>query len=70
MVCNIVELIYKCENYEGIAKDFEFSRRTMEEHWKRRYDETVRTLNHRDALKRPEKLEGVRTFDIAKLEAV
>jgi hypothetical protein len=33
-ICNIVHLIYHAKKYEGIAKDFEFSRRTMEEHGK------------------------------------
>jgi hypothetical protein len=32
-VCNIVHLIYNAKSYEGIAKDYEFSCRTMEEHW-------------------------------------
>ncbi len=32
-VCNIVHLIYRAQSYEGVSKDFEFSRRTMEEHW-------------------------------------
>ena len=36
-VCNIVHLIYRAKKYEGIAKDFEFSRRTMEEHWSAGY---------------------------------
>src|SRR5262249_59697355 len=36
-VCNIVHLIYRARPYEGIAKDFEFSRRTMEEHWQSGY---------------------------------
>ena len=68
-VCAIVQLILRCKAYEGISKDYEFSRRTMEEHWKAGYDDTVRTLGHPEALKRPEKLEGVRTFEITKFEA-
>jgi NTE family protein len=62
-ICNIVHLIYQAKNYEGVAKDFEFSRRTMEEHWKAGYDDAVRTLSHPEVLHRPDKLEGVRTFD-------
>ena len=46
-----------------MAKDFEFSRRTMEEHWAAGYDDAVRTLSHPEVLERPSKLEGVRTFD-------
>jgi NTE family protein len=42
-VCNIVHLIYRARPYEGIAKDFEFSRRTMEEHWQTGYKNARRT---------------------------
>jgi NTE family protein len=65
-VCNIVHLIYHARCYEGIAKDFEFSRRTMEEHWQSGYDDAVRSLSHPEVLQRPDKLEGVRTFDLGK----
>jgi NTE family protein len=62
-ICNIAHLIYHAKKYEGIAKDYEFSRRTMEEHWQTGYDDAVRTLNHPEVLQRPDKLDGVRTFD-------
>jgi NTE family protein len=42
-VCNIVHLIYRARPYEGIAKDFEFSRRTMEEHWQTGYKNARQT---------------------------
>jgi NTE family protein len=62
-ICNIVHLIYQAKPYEGVAKDFEFSRRTMEEHWAAGYDDALRALAHPEVLQRPSKLEGVRTFD-------
>jgi NTE family protein len=62
-ICNIVHLIYHAKKYEGIAKDYEFSRRTMEEHWQTGYDDAVRTLSHPEVLQRPDKMDGVRTFD-------
>jgi len=62
-VCNIVHLIYRAKPYEGIAKDYEFSRRTMEEHWKTGYDNALKTLAHPGVLELPDRLEGVRTFD-------
>jgi NTE family protein len=62
-ICNIVHLIYHAKTYEGIAKDYEFPRRTMEEHWHAGYDDAVRTLSHPEVLQRPDKMEGVRTFD-------
>jgi NTE family protein len=68
-VCNIVQLIYHAKSYEGLAKDFEFSRRTMEEHWQSGYDETVRALSNAEVLQRPDTLEGVRTFDYSPRQA-
>ena len=63
-VCNIVHLIYRAQAYEGIAKDFEFSRRTMEEHWKAGYHNACQTLEEPQVLQLPDRLEGVRTFDV------
>jgi NTE family protein len=63
-VCNIVHLIYRAKAYEGIAKDFEFSRRTMDEHWHSGYHNARRTLENPDVLELPDRLEGVRTFDM------
>jgi NTE family protein len=62
-VCNIVHLIYRAKPYEGVAKDFEFSRRTMEEHWKTGYSNARQTLANPQVLELPDRLEGVRTFD-------
>jgi NTE family protein len=62
-VCNIVHLIYRARPYEGIAKDFEFSRRTMEEHWQTGYKNARQSLVNPEVLQLPNRLEGVRTFD-------
>jgi NTE family protein len=67
-VCNIVQLIYRSKSYEGISKDYEFSRRTMEDHWASGYDDAVRTLRHPEVLECPPPAEGVRSFDFAKKE--
>jgi len=67
-VCNIVHLIYRARNYEGMSKDFEFSRRTMEEHWATGYDHAIRTLNHSEVMQLPDRLEGVRTFDVCRAD--
>jgi predicted acylesterase/phospholipase RssA len=32
-VYNLIQLIYHAKTYEGSSKDYEFSRRMMEEHW-------------------------------------
>jgi NTE family protein len=63
-VCNIVHLIYRAKKYEGIAKDFEFSRRTMEEHWSAGYNNARQTLKNPEVLQLPDRSVGVRTFDI------
>lgn len=65
-VYNLVQLIYRAKNYEGSSKDYEFSRRTMEEHWNSGYADAVRTLRHPEVLERPEGVDGVFTFDLAR----
>jgi NTE family protein len=67
-VCNIVHLIYRAQKYEGAAKDYEFSRRTMEEHWLAGYRDTIHSLDQREIFKPPDRLEGVRTFDFSKTQ--
>lgn len=62
---NIIQLIYHSRNYEGTSKDYEFSRRTMEEHWKAGYNDAVRTLRHPEVLQRSNGHDGVFTFDLA-----
>jgi NTE family protein len=65
-VYNIVHFIYHSKRYEGASKDYEFSRRTMEEHWQAGYDDAVRSLQQPEVWLRPDNLEGVRTFDYCK----
>jgi NTE family protein len=43
---NIVQLTYRASGYEGDSKDYEFSRRTMEEHWRAGYRDAVYALRH------------------------
>jgi NTE family protein len=62
-VFNIVHLIYRSAKYEGMAKDYEFSRRTMEEHWRTGYEDAARALKHPEVLRPSDRREGVRTFD-------
>ena len=64
-VYNIIHLIYRANNYEGHCKDYEFSQRSMDEHWRAGYQDTRRTLRHAEVLKRPSNYEGVFTFDLA-----
>jgi len=64
-VYNLVQLIYRAKQYEGDSKDYEFSRLSMEDHWRAGYYDTVRTLRHPEVLERPDNLEGVMTFDLS-----
>jgi NTE family protein len=64
-VYNLVQLIYRSKHYEGDSKDYEFSRASMEEHWRAGYHDTVRTLRHQEVLERPANRDGVFTFDLA-----
>ena len=65
-VYNLIQLIYRARNYEGNCKDYEFSRVTMEEHWRSGYNDAVRTLRHPEVLQRPQQMDGVFTFDLAR----
>jgi NTE family protein len=64
-VYNVVQLIYRARDYEGHSKDYEFSRVSMEEHWRAGYHDARRTLRHSEVLERPTNHEGVFTFDLA-----
>ena len=63
-IYNIVHLIYRAQNYEGHSKDHEFSRLSMQDHWRAGYHDAVRTLRHPEVLARPTSLDGVFTFDL------
>ncbi|MDT8333911.1 DUF3734 domain-containing protein, partial [Roseomonas gilardii] len=60
---NIVQLIYRSPTYEGQSKDYEFSRRTMEEHWRSGYDNALATLAHPEVMTLPDDPGGVATYD-------
>jgi predicted patatin/cPLA2 family phospholipase len=47
------------------AAIYEFSRASMEEHWRAGYHDARRTLRHPEVLERPQNLEGLFTFDLA-----
>ena len=63
-VYNIIQMIYRARVYEGASKDYEFSRRTMEEHWESGYRDMTRTLAYPEVLQRPQSPDGVFTFDL------
>jgi NTE family protein len=59
-----VHLIYRAKTYEGNSKDYDFSRASMEEHWRAGYCDAVRTLRLPEVLEHPTNHEGVFTFDL------
>ena len=63
-VHNLIQLIYRARKYEGDSKDYEFSRQSMEDHWRAGYHDTVRTLRHPEVLERPRNRTGLFIFDI------
>jgi NTE family protein len=63
-VYNIIHLIYRAQNYEGHSKDYEFSRLSMQDHWRAGYHDALRTLRHPEVLARPTSADGVFTFDL------
>src|ERR1700719_2189882 len=64
-VYNVIQMIYR-KNYAGNFKDYEFSRSTMEEHWRSGYSDAMRTLRHPKVLQRPNGQDGFFTFDLAR----
>jgi NTE family protein len=65
-IYNLVHLIYRSRHYEGDAKDYEFSRLSMEDHWRAGYRDAALTLHHPEIFERPKDREGVFTFDIGR----
>jgi NTE family protein len=63
-VYNLIQLIYRSKDHQTHSKDYEFSRLSMEDHWKAGYHDAKRTLRHPEVLERPDSPEGVRTFDL------
>jgi NTE family protein len=62
---NIVQLIYHSPVYERQSKDFEFSRRSMEDHWRAGYHDASGALSHPQVLELPPREESVRVFDFS-----
>jgi NTE family protein len=63
----ILQLIYQQAAYEGQAKDYEFSGQSMREHWDTGYQDTKRTLNHKNWLVMPDAGKGIVMHDIHRL---
>src|SRR5271156_1188116 len=66
---NIMQLIYRQKAYEGDAKDYEFSRLSMRDHWRAGYYDTRNTLAHKDWLTVKSGDRAIVTHDIPRQRA-
>ena len=64
----ILHLIYQQMAYEGEAKDYEFSGTSMREHWSAGYEDTKRTLRHKDWLAMAPEDGGVIVHDVHRID--
>jgi NTE family protein len=62
-VYNIVQLVYRSATYEGLSNDYEFSRRTMEEHWSAGHRDAALTLAHPEVLIPPARPYSLNVYD-------
>ncbi len=60
----ILHLIYQRQAYESDAKDYEFSAKSMREHWDAGYRDTARTLRRREWLAMPGEDAGIKVHDV------
>ena len=61
---NIIQLIYQHKVYEGDAKDYEFSRLSMKDHWRSGYYDTRNSLARKDWLTLTDSGRPIATYDI------
>lgn len=61
----LVHLIHRKESYESQAKDYEFSRLSMNAHWKAGAADAHRTLNHDRWKRRKIGADGLQVFDLS-----
>jgi NTE family protein len=66
---NIVEMVYRSPTYEGQYKDFEFSRRTMNDHWQAGYSDAAHTLAHDEIFKLPQLEDNPAMYDFLTVSA-
>jgi NTE family protein len=62
---SIVHLIYRARAYESHARDYEFSRISVEEHWDQGRKDVVATLRRREWKERRDKPSGLQVFDLS-----
>ena len=61
---NLLHLIYQQKSYEDQAKDYEFSRSSMQDHWAAGLADTRKTLKHPKWLEIPSETTGMVVHDV------
>lgn len=64
----LVHLIHRKESYESQSKDYEFSRLSMNAHWKAGADDARHTLTHKSWKARKIGEDGLQIFDLTKAQ--
>lgn len=62
----VVHLIHRLAPYTKQSKDYEFSRASVEEHWRAGANDVSRTLRHPKWLSRGKPKDGIAVFDLAR----
>jgi NTE family protein len=62
----IMQVIYRRKNYEGNAKDYEFSRQTMREHWAAGLGDVRRAFRNRSWMDHARSADGITVFDLTR----
>ena len=63
---DVVHLIYRTKQYESQAKDYEFSRLSMQEHWEAGYADMRETLQDPRWKERKPAGHAIRVFDLTR----
>lgn len=66
---NVIHLVYRDKEWDGLSKDYEFSFLTMRDHWRTGLDDIRETLKHKDWLAKPGKDNAFVTHDLYRDEA-
>jgi NTE family protein len=64
----LVHLIHRKEDFETSAKDYEFSRLSMKDHWAAGRKDVKRTLRHPSWMGRTQQTDGLQVFDLTGAE--
>jgi NTE family protein len=61
---NVIHLVYRDKEWDGLSKDYEFSFLTMRDHWATGLDDIRETLKHKNWLDKPGRDNAFVTHDL------